>query len=85
MANTQQVETNTGRHIGKWGTASRLVLGGLFIYWALLQGVGSADAVIGLVVFPAAVSVVLALRGRDAPPLRLGGREATPSTSSYGL
>ncbi len=73
MNNTQQVETDTGRRIGKWGTVSRLVLGGLFIYWALIRGVGSDDAIIGLVVFPAAVSLVLALRGRDAPPLRLGG------------
>ncbi len=69
----ERVETKSVRQIGSWGTVSRLVLGGLFIYWALRQGVGWEDAIIGLVVFPAAVSLVLGLRGRDAPPLRLVG------------
>ncbi len=68
----ERVETKSVRRIGSWGTASRLVLGGLFIYWALRQGVGWDDAIVGLVVFPAAVSLVLALRGPDARPLRLG-------------
>ena len=80
MTNTEQtyergerVATKSVRRIGSWGTASRLVLGGLFIYWALRQGVGWDDTIIGLAVFPAAVSLVLALRGPDARPLRLLG------------
>ncbi len=71
--NTQLTETTTVRRIGKWGTVSRLVLGGVFIIWALWQGVGWDDAIIGLVVFPAAVSLALALRGPNAHPLRLVG------------
>ncbi len=69
----KRIETKSVRRIRSWGTASRLVLGGLFIYWALRQGVGWDDAIIGLVVFPTAVSLVLALRGPDARPLRLVG------------
>ncbi len=71
----EQVATKSVRRIGSWGTASRLVLGGLFIYWALGHSVGWDDAILGLVVFPAAVSLVLALRGPDARPLRLVGPE----------
>ena len=71
--NNTQTEARTDRQIGKWGTASRVVLGSLFIYLTLRHGVSWADAIIGLVAFPAAVSLVLALRGRDAPPLRFGG------------
>ena len=74
----KRVGTKSVRQIGGWGTASRLVLGGLFIYWALRQGVGWEDAIIGLVVFPTVVSLVLASRGPDARPLRLG-------PAGYGL
>jgi DMSO/TMAO reductase YedYZ molybdopterin-dependent catalytic subunit len=72
--NTQLTQATTVRRIGSWGTVSRLVLGGLFIYWALRRGVSWDDAFIGFVVFPAAVSLALGLRGPDArPPLRLVG------------
>ena len=71
----EQVETKSVRRIGSWGTASRLILGSLFIYWALGYSVGWDDAILGLVVFPAAVSLVLALRRADARPLRLVGPE----------
>ena len=67
------------RQIGSWGTLSRVLLGGLFIAFALRQGVSLSDAAIGLVVFPAAVSVALALRGRGAPALRWYG------PAGYGL
>ncbi|MEE8492049.1 MAG: hypothetical protein V3S60_10430 [Acidimicrobiia bacterium] len=71
--NTQLTDATTVRRIGNWGTLSRLVLGGVFIIWALWQGVGGDDAIIGLVVFPAGVSLALALRGPNAHPLRLVG------------
>ena len=70
---TQLAEATTVRRIGSWGTASRLILGGLFIYWALMRGISWDDAFIGFVVFPAAVSLALGLRGPDARPLRLVG------------
>ncbi len=70
---TQLTEPETARRIGKWGTTSRLALGGLFLYVAFRDGVGTADAIIGLVLFPAVVFVALALRGRDAPSLRFYG------------
>ncbi len=70
---TQLAEPKTARQIGKWGTISRVALGGLFLYLAFRHGVGTANAIIGLVLFPTAVSLALALRGRDAPPLRFYG------------
>ncbi len=76
---TQLTEPETARRIGKWGTTSRLALGGLFLYVAFRDGVGTTEAIIGLVVFPAVVSVVLALRGRGARPLRFYGG------AGYGL
>ena len=72
-ANTQLTDATMVRRIGNWGTVSRLVLGGVFVYLALRQGVGRDDAIIGLVGFPGAVSLVLVLRGPDASPLRLVG------------
>ena len=40
---------------------------------ALALGIEATDLVIGLVVMPIAVIVLLAMRGRNAPPLRLFG------------
>ena len=84
--NTRPTEAKTGRQIGSWGTTSRLLLGGIFIYaafnmmrlnlasgeWTRLSN-GWDDAIIGLVAFPTAVSLALALRGLEAPPLRFYG------------
>ncbi|MFQ5948780.1 MAG: hypothetical protein ACE5KX_07965 [Acidimicrobiia bacterium] len=81
MRATENTETNgtpvsPRRQIGPWGTLSRLALGSVFIYVAYQLGIGWDDAVIGLVGFPAAVMVALALRGPDAPPLRLYGPDS---------
>lgn len=73
MTDTQQREPRTARQIAKWGTTSRLVLGGVFIFVALRQGISFNDAIIGLGVFPAVATLALSLRGRDAPPLRMVG------------
>ena len=43
--NTQLTETTSVRRIGNWGTASRLVLGIVFVSWALWQGVGGDDEI----------------------------------------
>jgi len=90
--NTRPTEAKTGRQIGSWGTTSRLLLGGIFIYaafnmmrlnlasgeWTRLSN-GWDDAIIGLVAFPAAVFLVLVLRGPNAPPVRFYGARG------YGL
>lgn len=80
MSTTPSLTTTTpARQIGSWGTLSRLILGGVFIFWALGRGVGWDDAIIGLGAFPAVVTLVLSLRRRDAAPLRLVG------PGGYGL
>jgi hypothetical protein len=73
-----------GRRIGPWGTTTRLVAGAAAVAWALavphehpvfdLPGAGSRlwGSVAGLVVLPALLTLVVALRGRSAPPMRLG-------------
>ncbi len=61
------------RSIGRWGTLARLVLGGALLATAFLLGVGWDDVAIGLVGFPAAVMLALAIRGRSAAPLRFNG------------
>ena len=61
------------RRIGRWGTAARASVGGAMVLGAFLIGVGALDAVVGLLVFPLAVSGVALLRGRNANPIRLTG------------
>lgn len=76
---TTTIEAKADRQIGVWGTTSRFALGAIFLYLVVRQGVGWDDAIIGLAIFPAAVVVVLALRGQNASPLRLVG------PGGYGL
>ena len=78
-ASTGLSEPKTARQIGAWGTLSRVLLSGVFIVLALSQGIRLSDAPIGLVGFPAAVSVAMALRGKRASPLRWYG------LAGYGL
>ncbi len=61
------------RSIGAWGTLARLVVGAGLLATAFGVGTGWDDAAIGLVGFPAAVMLVLAIRGRSATPLRFYG------------
>ena len=61
----------TSRQIGPWGTAARIAVGASFIGLAAFVGAHWRDVALGLVLFPAAVVAALALRGRDAAPLRL--------------
>ena len=63
----------TARSIGMWGTLARLAAGAVLLAVAFVVGVGWDDAAIGLVGFPAAVMLVLAIRGRSATPLRFYG------------
>ena len=63
----------THRRIGPIGTIARVCLGVGLLVAALALGIEATDLVIGLVVMPIAVIVLLALRGRDAPPLRMFG------------
>jgi hypothetical protein len=62
------------RRIGPWGTTARVIGGGAMLVAAPVIGVGAVDALVGLVALPAAVSAFVALRGRDATPIRLTGR-----------
>jgi hypothetical protein len=64
------------RQIGRWGTASRIVVGVALLVWAALARPTPADVLIGLLMFPSAVLVVLAVRGRGAQPLRAVGQPA---------
>ena len=61
------------RAVGRWGSVARMVVGaGLivlaFAYWRA----GWPDIVIGLVALPAVATLLMTLRKRTAPPLRLG-------------
>jgi hypothetical protein len=62
-----------GRQIRLWGSLARLIVGAAMIAGAALSGADRFDAVIGLAVFPMAEVGLLALRGRNAAPLRLFG------------
>lgn len=74
----------TGRHIGPWGTATRAVAGAGALAWALavphpnptadlpLAGSRAWGSLAGLLLLPALITMLVALRGRSAQPLRLG-------------
>jgi hypothetical protein len=82
-----------GRRIGPWGTTTRLVAGAAAVAWGLaiphehpwfdLPSAGSRlwGSVLGLVVIPALLTLAVALRGRSAPPLRLGHGYAVAVTA----
>ncbi len=63
----------TERSIGMWGTLARLVVGAALLATAFVLGIGWEDAAIGLAGFPAAVMLVLAIRGLSAAPLKYYG------------
>lgn len=67
-------DQSIGRRIGPGGTTARVAVGVAFLAGAFLFGpIGWLDVVIGLVVLPAATTLLLRLRGPDAPPLRWTG------------
>jgi len=81
MTRLDEAERSAGRparEIGPWGTMTRLVVGAAAVALALDIGVSWLDASIGLLVLPAALTVLLGLRGRSASPLRLDGPEGPP-------
>jgi hypothetical protein len=69
---------------GPWGTATRAVAGAGALAWGLavphhhpmldppLAGSRAWGSLAGVVLLPALVTLLVALRGRSAPPLRLG-------------
>jgi hypothetical protein len=52
---------------------ARVVVGAAMLAGAVAIGISALDAVLGLLAFPFAVSAVVLLRRRDAPPVRLTG------------
>jgi hypothetical protein len=67
------VPRRTRRRIGRWGTISRVLVGsGLIVVATAVWRADWLDLVIGLVALPAAVTLLMSLRNRSAPPLRLG-------------
>lgn len=76
--------SGSSRRIGRWGTASRAVAGVGTLAWGLavphndpmldlpLAGSRTWGIVAGVVLLPALVTLLVGLRGRSAPPLRLG-------------
>jgi len=63
----------TGRQIGRWGTAARILVGSGFLAAAVVMRPTLADALLGFVVMPGLVVGILAMRGKKAPPLCLDG------------
>ena len=67
------VPRRSDRRVGRWGTVSRVLVGSALIVLALaVWRADWIDLVIGLVALPAAATLLMSLRNRSAPPLRLG-------------
>ena len=59
--------------VGRWGTVARVVVGlGLIVVATAVWRADWLDLVIGLVALPAVATLLMSLRDRSAPPLRLG-------------
>ncbi len=69
MTSTRTAE----RKIGPWGAAARFLVGAGMVIGAVVIGIDALDALLGLVAFPLAVSIFVAIRGRAAESLRLTG------------
>jgi hypothetical protein len=67
---------HTTRSIGPWGTTARVVVGAAMLVGAIILGIGTLDAVVGLVAFPLVVLAFVAIRGLYATPVRLTGTGA---------
>jgi hypothetical protein len=76
---------HTARRIGPWGTTARVVVGTAMLAGAIIIGIGALDAVLGFVVFPLAVAVFVAIRGRHATPVRLTGSEGHCINCALGV
>jgi len=66
-------QTPGGRQIGLWGTVARALVGTGFLVGAVVTRPTLADALLGLLVMPSIVVGILAMRGKNATPLRLDG------------
>ena len=61
------------RAVGRWGTVARVLVGsGMIVVATAVWRADPLDLVIGLVALPAAATLLMSLRARSAPPLRLG-------------
>ena len=61
------------RRVGRWGTAARVAVGCALIVLAVpISNADWLDLVIGLVALPTVATLLMSLRRRSAPPLRLG-------------
>lgn len=63
----------TSRQIGPVGTTARLLVGAAMLAWAVAAGLDVTALLLGLIAMPLVTVTGLALRGRDAPPLRFDG------------
>jgi hypothetical protein len=67
------VPDRSRRRVGRWGTVVRVLVGsGLIVVAIAVWRADWLDLVIGLVALPALATLVMSLRDRSAPPLRLG-------------
>jgi hypothetical protein len=59
------------REIGPWGTIARVIVGVILLVFAAVDDFSAPMLLLGFVVLPGAFMLGLALRGADAPSLRL--------------
>jgi hypothetical protein len=61
------------RAVGRWGTVARVLIGsGLIVVATAVWRADWLDLAIGVVALPAVATLLMSLRDRSAPPLRLG-------------
>jgi hypothetical protein len=61
------------RALGRWGTVARVLVGStLVVLAAVVWRADWLELLIGLVMLPAVATLLMSLRRRSAPPLRLG-------------
>lgn len=70
---TVKQKSRSHSRIGPLGTASRILVGALFITLAILWGPSAWDVALGMLLIPGAVTIAMLTRGRQNTHLRMYG------------
>lgn len=73
IATSPTIDQPAGRQIRLWGSVARAAVGSGLLASTVVIGADRVDVLVGLVVFPLVEVAVLAVRGRNASPVRLYG------------
>ena len=82
IATSPTIDQPAGRQIRLWGSVARAAVGSGLLASTVVIGADRVDVLVGLVVFPLVEVAVLAVRGRNASPVRQRHAESSRHRSA---